>query len=312
MRHTSAVHSSGIVVTVLTVGLSVGVTGCSREDDSGPVLAPPLDTATAAPTEYDPGLDPARAVLPLVPAEATSLSVTDYDQVRLELGVGDLTGASPAAERAAFWQRAEAETPLLSDGLLKPDEQALQDQYGLTQDDVSWEAHFVTEDGEGWVMKLRDDFPTSDLQEGVTDYFGTDTEVDLENLLVLNGAAADADDSWATDDEIAAVVAEGPAQATYVSVACLDTEASGDTSDLTELGPFSVSYGGSLVTVRLGEARSDVSARSRLTGGPAFAEALTDVVADPGTGRIGYRMADPALAAELAVSERLPFAVCVS
>jgi hypothetical protein len=299
------------VGTLLAVGLSVVGSGCSREDDSGPVLAPPLETALEAPNEYDPELEPARAVLPLVPADAGSLQVTDFDRVRLEQGVGDLTGESPAAERSAFWRRAEAESPLLSEGVVRPDEQALQQQYGLTQDDVSWEAHFTTESGEGWVMKLRDDVPTDALEQAVAE-IAPGAEVDLENLLVLNGAASDADDSWAADESIASLVPEAPAQATYVSSACLDTEASGDTADLAELGPFSVSYGGTLATVRLGEDRTDVFARSRLTGGPAFAEALTDMVADPGTGRIGYRMADPALAADLAVSGRLPFAVCAS
>ena len=61
---------------------------------------------------------------------------------------------------------------------------------------------------------------------------------------------------------------------------------------------------------RQGEDRSDVFARARLEPGPAFGRAFTDVVADPGTGRIGYRLGDAALAAELALRGELPFAVC--
>ncbi len=296
---------------VVAVALSAALAGCSR-DDSEPVLAPPLEAGGGAPTAYDPELEPARAVLPLVPAEATSLEVTDFDRVRLELGVSDLTGASPAGERAAFWERAAARSPLLSDGVLKPGEQAFAAEYGFTQDDVAWEAHFVTADGAGWVLKLRDGLSPAAIERAAAASSGplAGAEVDAENLLVLQGAAPDVESSWAADDDLAAVVPEEAAQATYTSNECLTTEVAGDTGDLVDLGPFSVSYGGRLVTARLGELRTDVFDRAQLTTGPAFTEALTDVVADPRTGRIGFRMADPALAADLALSGRLPFAVC--
>ena len=294
---------------LLAVGLSVALVGCSN--DSEPVLAPPLDTGPTAPTEYDPELEPARAVLPLVPAEATTLEVTDYDRVRLELGVGELTGESPAGERAAFWQRAGTASPLLSEGLLKPDEPALEAEYGLTQDDVSWEAHFVGDAGEGWVVKLRDDLPVAGVERAVSAGAGpfAGAEVDAENLLVLNGAAADTDSSWAVEDDLAALVGDAAAQATYVARECVAAEPAGDTTDLTDLGAYSVAFGGKLVTVRLGEGRTDAFPRSRLTD-PAFERALTDPVADPGTGRLGYRLTDAALAADLARGGRLPFAVC--
>ncbi len=295
----------------VVVALSVGLAGCSS-DDSGPVLAPPLETPGSAPTAYDPELEPARAVLPLVPAEATSLQVTDFDRVRLELGVSELTGRSPAGERAAFWKRAFAQSPLLSDGVLRAGEQAFAAEYGFTQDDVAWEAHFVTSDGEGWVLKLRDGLSPATVERAADAGSGplAGADVDAENLLVLQGAAPDVGSSWAADDDLAAVVPEEAAQATFVSTECLTTDVAGDTGDLLDLGPFSVSYGGTLATARLGALRTDVFDRSRLTTGPAFAEALTDVVADPGTGRIGFRMTDPALAADLALSGRLPFAVC--
>ncbi|MFA6575299.1 MAG: hypothetical protein WCS84_07740, partial [Nocardioides sp.] len=92
-------------VTVLVAALAV--TGCSA-DEPDPAPAPPL----AAPTEtgppvYDGALASASAVLALVPADATTLAVTDFEQVRLVLGASLLTSGSPAAERERFWRQAE-------------------------------------------------------------------------------------------------------------------------------------------------------------------------------------------------------------
>ncbi len=299
------------MATALVVGLSIVLSGCS-EDDAEPTLAPPLETATEAPQSYDPELEPARAVLPLVPAEATSLEVTDFDRVRLELGVGDLTGASPAGERAEFWQRADAEAPLLSDGVIRPEEQAFAAAYGFTQDDVSWEAHFRVGADEGWVVKLRDGLPLDAVERATTATSGplAGAEVDTENLLLLNGAAPDAASSWASEEELAALVPEAPAQATHVATECVDTAVPGDTGGLADLEAFSVSYGGTLATARLGEARTDVFERARLEAGPAFTRAFTHPVADPGPRRIGFGLGDAALAAELALTGALPFAVC--
>lgn len=299
-----------LLATALAVGLSVVLGACS-EDDGEPTLAPPLETATEAPQAYDPELEPARAVLPLVPADATTLDVTDFDRVRLELGAGELTGKSPAAERAAFWTRASQRSPLLTDGQIRPQEDAFAAAYGFTQDDVSWEAHFRLGADEGWVLKLRDGVPVDAVERAAAAASGplAGAEVDPESLLVLSGAAADVAESWAADEELAALVPDAPAQATHVDTECVDVEvAAGD--DLTELGPFSLSFGGTLVTARLGEDRSDVFARARLEAGASFERAFGDPVADPGTGRIGFDLEDGALAADLAVRDDLPFAVC--
>ena len=45
---------------------------------------------------------------------------------------------------------------------------------------------------------------------------------------------------------------------------------------------------------------------------PAFAKTFTGGVADPVSGRIGYQLTDPAQAVQLALTHKLPFAVCGS
>ena len=71
------------------------VSGCS-DDDPEPAPVAAASTGTAA-SPYDATLEPSAAVLALVPEDAETLTVTDFDQVRLELGLGDLTDQSPAA-----------------------------------------------------------------------------------------------------------------------------------------------------------------------------------------------------------------------
>ena len=99
-----------------------------------------------------------------------------------------------------------------------------------------------------------------------------------------------------------------PANATYLSRACVDSATGGDVDDL---GAYSIQFEGSLVTARLGAGRQDLFTRMRLGARePAFAAAYDGGVADPLTGRIGYVMTDPAAAAGLALDRDLPFAAC--
>ena len=55
---------------------------------------------------YDPHLEPAAAMLPWVPAAATTLTVTDLDEVRRQLGVPELSSADLMSDRSEFWRRA--------------------------------------------------------------------------------------------------------------------------------------------------------------------------------------------------------------
>ncbi|MCW2815050.1 MAG: hypothetical protein JWN84_2505, partial [Nocardioides sp.] len=69
----------------------VTVAGCS--DLPEPEIVRPPEAVVTEPA-YDPELEPAAAVMAVVPAAATVLEVTDFDQVRFSLGYGDLTSES--------------------------------------------------------------------------------------------------------------------------------------------------------------------------------------------------------------------------
>lgn len=317
------------MITVLVVALAV--TGCSA-DEPDPVPAPPLGEPTeTGPPAYDTALASAPAVLALVPDDATTLSVTDFEQVRLLLGASLLTSESPAVERERFWRQAEADAPLLSTGMLRPVEARLLRDYGFTQDDVQWEASFSGPAGDGWVLALRDDLDLDAVGRAVVDGVGplAGAEVDADNRLVSIGTAPDGESSWAADAELVALVSQAEANATYVERECVPFESAfgadvedelaatpaADLAELETLEAWSLSFGGSLATARLGADRTDVFERMRLAENlpatePEFARGFTDGVADPVGGRIGYSMPDPAAAALLTRQRNLPFAVC--
>lgn len=307
------------------------VTGCSAEAPD-PVPVPPLDAPTeTGPPSYDDTLASAPSVLALVPDDATTLAVTDFEQVRLVLGASLVTGQSPTAERESFWQQAERESPLLSTGMLRPFDTRLSRDYGFTQDDVAWEATFSGPAGEGWVLAFRDDLDLAGVQRAVSDGVGPlgGAEVDTATGLVSSGTAADGESSWAADPALVDLVSPAAASATYVERECVPFEiafgadveddlAETPAADLAELEPltsWSLSFGGELATVRLGAPRTDVFERMRLADTlpatePEFGTGFTAGVADPAGGRIGYSMPDPAAAALLTRERHLPFAVC--
>ncbi|WP_372727214.1 hypothetical protein, partial [Nocardioides sp.] len=157
-----------LAALLLCAGLA---TGCS--DVPPPQVSPPEPTPTVPGTpEYDATAEPATAVLPFVPEEATILTVTDFDQVRAQLGVPEMTSNDPLTDRIAFWRRAEVETPMLTDGMLRADNSELMLDFGFTQDDVDWEAHFVTPDGNGFVLAFRDDLDMHGVTRAVAHQVG--------------------------------------------------------------------------------------------------------------------------------------------
>lgn len=128
--------------------------------------------------------------------------------------------------------------------------------------------------------------------------------------LLVSGTAAEPAGSWATHPELVGLVPED-AEATYVDRACLP--AGGDATGLEPLEAYSVSFGSTTATARLGPGRRDLFVRMRLGARlPAFARGYADGAADPTTGRIGYTLVDPVAAADLALRHRLPFAVCAA
>lgn len=302
--------------------------GCSDDDDK-PEAEPSETVSTSAPA-YDPSLEPAAAVLPLVPDDANRLAVTDYEQVRLQLGNPDLTDLSDRL-RQRYWSQVEAETAALSPGVLRDADAELRSTYRFSQDDVVWEAHFGNEQGAtGWVLKFRDDLPMKRVVRAVEAGVGPleGVKVAVDQHVIGTGTATDTAASWATDEAISALVG-GPAVATYAERGCivfedlygegvLDQLASGpstDVEDLAELPAYTVAFGGRLATARLGDARGDTFLRSRIADAlpetdPDFTGGFTRPVADPSSGRIGYTLADPRVAVDLTLTRQLPFAAC--
>lgn len=281
-------------------------------------------------TEYDASLEPSAAVLSLVPEAATTLTVTDFDQLRLVLGFAALDGASPDRERTAFWAKA-ARSDALSTGLLRPADARLRADFGFGQDDVAWEASY---DGgaTGWVIALRDSVPMAAVQRAVRAGVGVldGATVDADRRLVSSAAPTEVSASWGADESMLALVGR-EAISTFVDRSCLSFDSVfGDGMEaqladapaaalraLDELDAYSVALGAELVTVQLGPKRSDAFDRVRLAEvmpptDPEFGVVMSRGVADPSTGRLGYTLNDPAAAAELTRTRQLPFAVCRS
>jgi hypothetical protein len=318
-------------LVVLAVLASLGsVAGCG--DDGPPDEPTPISemapTATVAPP-FDARLEPAEAVLSLVPVTATSVAVTDFDTVRVQLGVPDLTGESPAADRQEFWARANREAVLLSGGMLRGDESELAD-YGFTQDDVDWEAHFIGSEGEGFVLGFRPDLPMAGVARAVRAGAGPldGARVHAADHLVVSGTAAEDEQVWANEPVWDGLAGE-PAGATYVRRGCVPVEdALGDGDDtahlaqlaeahplsiLDDVPAFSVAFGDHLATVRMEPNRADLFNRldvGRDWPDGDFPETFRRPVADPTSGRIGYDVPRPPLAAAMTLGEELPFAIC--
>lgn len=307
--------------------LVTGFAACS--DDPEPVYQD--DTAPQAVVrEYDASLEPSAAVLSLVPAGATSLTVTDFDQLRLVLGFGSLDSASPPEERETFWRRA-GRTATLSLGLLRDVDEQLRADFGFSRDDVAWEASWEGEQS-GWALAFHDSVPMRAVQRAVRAGVGPlrGAVVDADRHLVTSARPPAGDQSWGAVPEMAALTGR-EAISTFVDRSCRDfDDVFGDGMEaslakapkaalraIDELEAWSVALGAELVTVQLGPDRGDAFDRVRLADvmprtDPDFGTVMDRGVADPSSGRLGYTLRDPRGAAELTKARQLPFAVCRS
>ncbi len=305
------------------------LTACSGDPEPVHQAVPKPEVAV---TEYDASKEPSAAVLALVPAAATTLEVTDFDQLRLVLGFSTLGEATPPPERERFWQRVPR-TAALSEGLLRPVDQRLRNQFGISQDDVAWEAAWSADGADrGWVLAFHDDVPMAAIRRAVEAGVGplAGAVVDDDRHLVTSAAPPAAADSWGADPALVALTG-AEAVSTYVERGCtpFDTVFGAGMEEqlaaapaaalhgLDELDAWSVALGTELVTVQLGEGRSDAFDRVRLADvmpptDPEFGLVMSRGVADPSTGRLGYVLADPPAAARLTRERHLPFTVCPS
>jgi hypothetical protein len=319
-------------VTAALVSLVSGLVlaGCGGDEVPEPTPLASLTPTTTEHPAYDPQAEPAEAVLGMVPSTATTLTVTDFDTVRVQLGVPDLTSEDLMSDRSEFWARAAEEAALLTDGMLREDSSTLMLDYGFTQDDVDWEAHFTGPDGNGFVLALRPDLDLSGVTRAVQDGVGPlgGAEVVAADHLVVSGTAAEDEQVWANEPSLDGLF-EAPAAATYARRGCIPvTEALGPDataedlrkveqahplSILDDLPAFTLAFGDHLATVRTEPNRNDLFSRldvGRDWPDPEFAAAFRNAVADPTTGRIGYELPRPPEAAALALLEELPFAIC--
>ncbi len=317
---------------VSLLGAALALTaGCGREipppdAQPSPVHSP---TTTAHPL-FDPGLEPAEAVLAMVPGSATTLTVTDFDEIRKDLGVPDLTSDDPVSDRFDFWERARTEAPLLAEGMLRADNSEFLLDYGFTQDDVDWEAHFTGPEGNGFVLGLparprpRPRVPCRRGRGRVA----RRGRVIAEDHLVVAGTAEDGVGVWAHDPTWTGLVGE-PAEATYLRRGCIPlNDALGPDAGAEEQQDLLAKRP---VTNLDDLAGFTVALRRPQRDGPDGAEPRRPLRPDrprpglagagipgrvpfggrrPGSGRIGYAVPRPAQAAALTLLEELPFAVC--
>lgn len=251
-------------------------------------------------------MPPAQSVLALVPAAATTLRLTDWDEIRTQVGLPELTARSSVADRGRFWRTAPRQATLLTRGLLRGVDERLRASYGFGQDDVSWEARWSGHGAGGWAMAFRPRLDMTSVAHavhaGVGPLHGATVRA-ADHLLVsapVTGVAWANDAGWKGVDG-------ATAEATYLGRGC----ARPAPEDLTPLTRFSVSFGDHVVTARLGQERADLFERMKLDrGNRAFAAVYRHGVGDPSSGRIGWIVPHPGRTSRLAAHHRWPFAGC--
>lgn len=289
---------------VAITALALAVSGCGGGSTSTPVAAPPAPPPTAPP--YIASLPPAKAVLALVPAAATTLRLTDWAEIRTQVGLPELTALSSDADRSRFWRVTRRQSPLLAHGLLLAVDQRLRSAYGFGADDVAWEARWTGGVAGGWAMAFRPGLDMSAVARAVRAGVGPlrGATVQPSDHLVVSTSVTGA--AWANDTGWDAV-SGGTAEATYLGRGCERPTA----ESLEPLGPISVSFGDHVVTARLGRERLDLFERMRLDRPDrAFTAVYRHAVGDPSSGRIGWIVPHPDRAARLATRDRWPFAGC--
>lgn len=308
---------------------AVVLTACSDEPEA--VYQTSADNRPTL-TRYDATLEPSAAVAVLVPTSATRLEVTDFDQIRLTLGVPDVDSSSPEADQVAFLQAVD-DSAALSPGLLRPSDGRLREEFGVGAADVAWEATWSGPGGDadaGWVIAFADDVPMDSVRRavraGVPPLRGA--VVDAERHYVTSAEVVEPEASWGADPDLVALLGrEGIA--TQVARGCAEPRDVYGEAAVSDLAPspaaavdalepldgYAVVMGSQLATVQLGPDRGDFFSRLRLADvlprtEPEFGSVFSRGVADPSTGRLGYDLLRPPAGADLVRAGILPFAIC--
>jgi hypothetical protein len=313
---------SGVVILACALAAS----GCSGDAKPKP-RATGSHTPQLAPA-FEKKAEPAEAVLSLVPQSADVVTVTDWDEIRVQLGQPELTSESLLTDRTAFWELAAREAPALAEGMLRADDSTYLLDYGFTQDDVDWEAHWTGPDGPGYALKLRPDLDLEPVRLAIRQGVGAiaDGRIIEADHLVVHGTSDV--DTWANEDGWDELVGQ-PMEATYLHRGCVPLdealgpdgtqedvdaiEALKVVPDLDDLVGFAVGFGDHNATVRVEPGRLDAFDRLHLANDwptPDFGAAFKTGVADPSTGRLGYDVPEPPKAAAVALLGELPFAIC--
>lgn len=298
--------------SVAAVGLLLAVASGCASTTPAPDGSQPESSQTIPPAlelDDEPPRDP-RQVLTLVPESATVLTISNHEAIR-EAGLDSVP---------------------LTDGLLPGDDSPFLLEHGFSQGDLDWEARFSGPDGEGYALAFRPDLDMSLVRAALKERLLRGARVLAEEHLLVKGTADEGDPVWAMDEGLRTLTEPG-AESTYLRRACVplrdalgpgatdqDQErlvAEADPTYLRPLEAFSVSFDDQVATARLGLDRPDLHQRAHLVSlwprakGIGVEDGFEGLaVADPSTGRIGLRVADPVAAARLTRTGILPFAVC--
>ena len=294
----------GVRVAVLAGALLV-MSGCAGVETE--FLPPEVDKVEVVTPSFDGTLEPSAAVLALVPEDVETLTVTDYEQVRLQMGLPDLTTEDQRKDRK---RSGRARTP--SARCCRP---------GCPPDRAEAEAAVRAEPAgcrlggaplrrprqeTGFVLAFRDGTDMAAVgraRRRLRRAGGGDRR--RARGLVTSGTTSDGDDSWAADESARGLA--GCPHATYVSRGCVADRAPPTSRARVVLGPVR-GHPRHRPAGRGPDGPLQPDAAGR--GVPDFEDAYEGGVADPLTGRIGYVMSDPASAASLALDGSLPFAAC--
>lgn len=341
-----AVDDAGRAGSSTTTASAPGSTGeVGDETETDTVGATGTDRTVAAPAaEAGRGLSAYGMGLLAAPAEATHLTVTDFDAIRERLGVPDLSSRDIMTDRLEFWRSAEASSVLLTDGLLRDENSRYDLTYDFTQDDVDAEVRWTGPDGGGFLLALRPDLDLDLVQAAIDDDAPGLEEATLDRATstVLQGAGVEG--VWATSSHSAtARVGDVAAESLIVRNGCVPfVDALGvdatvedqdellgahDVEGLLEVDAVAIAFTGQQATVRL--AYPVGTDRAAIEGDLAARLALaedwptTEIIGfsdgfDRGSvagvdleiGELDYRVTNSTAAANLALADLVPLGVC--